>query len=151
MNNRAPRITVDASGRPRAARRPWIEPAILVRLCPSSCLRGCLAVLFFARAGFAAPTWKAPKELPLGELSVLELREDDPAQPASMTLMGGPIDTRISPTAVNTLANSHDLDWFRQNAIMKVPFMIPCARITCSHSGSVSNAGWSGSDPIAVG
>jgi poly(3-hydroxybutyrate) depolymerase len=42
-----------------------------------------------------------------------------------MTLMGGPIDTRISPTAVNTLANSHDLDWFRQNAIMKVPFPHP--------------------------
>ena len=45
--------------------------------------------------------------------------------PATMTLMGGPIDTRISPTAVNTLANSHDLDWFRQNAIMQVPFPHP--------------------------
>jgi poly(3-hydroxybutyrate) depolymerase len=45
--------------------------------------------------------------------------------PASMTLMGGPIDTRVNPTAVNTLANNHDLDWFRQNAIMKVPFPHP--------------------------
>ena len=45
--------------------------------------------------------------------------------PASMILMGGPIDTRVNPTAVNTLANSHDLDWFRQNVIMKVPFPHP--------------------------
>ena len=45
--------------------------------------------------------------------------------PASMTLMGGPIDTRVNPTAVNTLANNHDLDWFRQNVIMKVPFPHP--------------------------
>ena len=45
--------------------------------------------------------------------------------PATMTLMGGPIDTRVSPTAVNTLANTHDLDWFRQNVIMKVPFPHP--------------------------
>jgi poly(3-hydroxybutyrate) depolymerase len=42
--------------------------------------------------------------------------------PATMILMGGPIDTRVNPTAVNTLANNHDLEWFRQNAIMKVPF-----------------------------
>ena len=42
-----------------------------------------------------------------------------------MTLMGGPIDTRVNPTAVNTLANSHDLDWFRQNVIMTVPFPHP--------------------------
>ncbi len=42
-----------------------------------------------------------------------------------MTLMGGPIDTRVNPTAVNTLANNHDLDWFRRNVIMKVPFPHP--------------------------
>ena len=42
-----------------------------------------------------------------------------------MILMGGPIDTRVSPTAVNTLANNHDLDWFRKNVIMKVPFPHP--------------------------
>ncbi|MEX0853691.1 MAG: polyhydroxyalkanoate depolymerase [Bauldia sp.] len=49
----------------------------------------------------------------------------DANAPATMILMGGPIDTRINPTAVNTLANNHDLDWFRQNAIMKVPFPHP--------------------------
>ncbi len=45
--------------------------------------------------------------------------------PASMILMGGPIDTRVNPTAINTLANTHDLDWFRRNVIMKVPFPHP--------------------------
>jgi poly(3-hydroxybutyrate) depolymerase len=50
---------------------------------------------------------------------------DDPHLPATMTLIGGPIDTRISPTAVNTLANTHNLDWFRHNVIMKVPFPHP--------------------------
>ena len=49
----------------------------------------------------------------------------DPDLPASMTLMGGPIDTRVNPTAVNTLANNHDLDWFRHNVVMKVPFPHP--------------------------
>ncbi len=49
----------------------------------------------------------------------------DSALPASMTLMGGPIDTRVNPTAVNTLANTHDLDWFQHNVIMKVPFPHP--------------------------
>jgi poly(3-hydroxybutyrate) depolymerase len=48
--------------------------------------------------------------------------EGDPHLPATMTLMGGPIDTRVNPTAVNTLANNHDLDWFKTNVIMKVPF-----------------------------
>ena len=45
--------------------------------------------------------------------------------PASMILMGGPIDTRINPTSVNSLAEQRDLDWFRQNVIMKVPFPHP--------------------------
>jgi poly(3-hydroxybutyrate) depolymerase len=57
----------------------------------------------------------------LAATAVMEARGDIHL-PASMTLMGGPIDTRVNPTAVNTLANNHDLDWFRQNAIMKVPF-----------------------------
>ncbi len=45
----------------------------------------------------------------------------DPAQPASMTLIGGPIDTRINPTRVNELATSRPLDWFEQNVIGTVP------------------------------
>jgi poly(3-hydroxybutyrate) depolymerase len=44
----------------------------------------------------------------------------DPLAPLSMILMGGPIDTRKSPTAVNKLAEEKGVDWFRQNMIMKV-------------------------------
>jgi poly(3-hydroxybutyrate) depolymerase len=57
----------------------------------------------------------------LAAAAVMEAR-GDANRPATMTLMGGPIDTRINPTAVNTLANTHDLDWFRTNVIMRVPF-----------------------------
>jgi poly(3-hydroxybutyrate) depolymerase len=48
--------------------------------------------------------------------------EGDPASPRSMTLMGGPIDTRRSPTAVNQLAMERGTDWFRRNCITRVPF-----------------------------
>lgn len=51
--------------------------------------------------------------------------EDDPHSPKSMTLMGGPIDTRIKPTEVNKLAESHSLEWFRSNVIMQVPWPHP--------------------------
>ncbi|MCT4655701.1 MAG: polyhydroxyalkanoate depolymerase [Cohaesibacter sp.] len=51
------------------------------------------------------------------------MNEDkDPMAPASMTLMGGPIDTRISPTAVNDFAKSKGDGWFEKNVIMQVPF-----------------------------
>jgi poly(3-hydroxybutyrate) depolymerase len=60
----------------------------------------------------------------MAAVALMETRRD-PHLPATMTLMGGPIDTRVNPTAVNTLANNHDLDWFRKNVIMKVPFPHP--------------------------
>jgi poly(3-hydroxybutyrate) depolymerase len=47
---------------------------------------------------------------------------NDPLQPASMTLMGGPIDTRQNPTAVNKMAEGKTLDWFRTKVIMSVPW-----------------------------
>ena len=47
--------------------------------------------------------------------------DDDPAQPASMTLMAGPIDCRVNPTKVNTLANSRSIEWFEQHLISVVP------------------------------
>src|SRR4029079_1657939 len=47
---------------------------------------------------------------------------DDPYVPSTMTLMGGPIDTRANPTAVNRLAEQRGIDWFRRNVITKVPF-----------------------------
>ncbi|AXK80429.1 polyhydroxyalkanoate depolymerase [Pseudolabrys taiwanensis] len=45
-----------------------------------------------------------------------------PAQPRSMTLMAGPIDTRVNPTKVNELAKAKPIDWFEQNLIARVPF-----------------------------
>ena len=44
-----------------------------------------------------------------------------PCTPRTMTLMGGPIDVRRSPTVVNTLAFERPLPWFEKNLIMKVP------------------------------
>ena len=60
----------------------------------------------------------------MAAVALMEARNDNHL-PATMTLMGGPIDVRVNPTAVNTLANNHDLDWFRQHTIMKVPFPHP--------------------------
>jgi len=51
--------------------------------------------------------------------------ERDPYVPHSMVLMGGPIDTRVNPTAVNKLAEDRGVDWFRRNVITKVPFPHP--------------------------
>ncbi|CAN7352673.1 polyhydroxyalkanoate depolymerase [Rhizobium sp. LjRoot30] len=51
--------------------------------------------------------------------------ENDPLAPASMTLMGGPIDTRINPTAVNELAKNKPIEWFEDNVIMTVPWPQP--------------------------
>ena len=48
-----------------------------------------------------------------------------PDVPASMTLMGGPIDTRRSPTAVNQLAERRGVEWFRANCLQSVPFPYP--------------------------
>lgn len=47
--------------------------------------------------------------------------DNDEAQPRSMTLMGGPIDTRRNPTVVNKLATSRPLAWFEHNVIATVP------------------------------
>ncbi len=41
--------------------------------------------------------------------------------PNSMTMMGGPIDTRLSPTSVNDFAMDRSLSWFEQNVIQRVP------------------------------
>lgn len=60
----------------------------------------------------------------LAAVSLMEKR-GDPFTPPTMTLMGGPIDTRRNPTAVNKLAETKSLDWFRNNVITKVPFPYP--------------------------
>lgn len=49
-------------------------------------------------------------------------QDNHPAQPRSMTLMAGPIDTRVNPTKVNELAKSKPMSWFEKNLIARVPF-----------------------------
>ena len=51
--------------------------------------------------------------------------EDDPHIPLSMTLMGGPIDTRRSPTAVNKVAMERGTEWFERHCIVRVPPTAP--------------------------
>jgi poly(3-hydroxybutyrate) depolymerase len=60
----------------------------------------------------------------LAAVALMEARGDKFA-PASMTLMGGPIDTRSNPTAVNRLAEEKGIAWFRDNVIMQVPWPEP--------------------------
>jgi poly(3-hydroxybutyrate) depolymerase len=54
-------------------------------------------------------------------------REGNPAQPRTMTLMAGPIDTRVNPTKVNEFAMNRPIQWFEQNLIGVVPFRFPGA------------------------
>jgi poly(3-hydroxybutyrate) depolymerase len=63
--------------------------------------------------------------VPLIAATALLEAQSDPASPASIILMGGPIDTRRSPTVVNTLAHARGVDWFRRNCIVTVPFPYP--------------------------
>lgn len=63
--------------------------------------------------------------VPALAVTALMAADDDPCQPASLILMGGPIDTRINPTAVNRLAEKHSLVWFEHNIIARVPFPNP--------------------------
>jgi poly(3-hydroxybutyrate) depolymerase len=49
------------------------------------------------------------------------VEDGDPAQPPSMTLMAGPIDSRVNPTEVNRLATSRPIEWFESRLIGIVP------------------------------
>ncbi|CDZ78976.1 polyhydroxyalkanoate depolymerase, intracellular [Legionella massiliensis] len=53
--------------------------------------------------------------------------ENDPHLPATAIMLGGPIDTTKSPTAVNQLAASRGENWFQQNVISMVPARFPGA------------------------
>lgn len=50
-----------------------------------------------------------------------------PARPRTLTMMGGPVDTRHAPTAVNSLATERPHAWFQQNVIATVPMIYPGA------------------------
>lgn len=53
--------------------------------------------------------------------AALMAEDEDPARPASMTFMASPIDTRLSPTAPNRLAEGRPFSWFRSSLIHVVP------------------------------
>ena len=59
--------------------------------------------------------------VPVLAAAALMAEDGDAAQPRSMTLMAGPIDTRINPTKVNELAIRKPIAWFERNLIAKVP------------------------------
>jgi poly(3-hydroxybutyrate) depolymerase len=63
--------------------------------------------------------------VPVMAAASLMAAADDPMQARSITLMGGPIDTRISPTVPNDLAMRNSMMWFRQSVISSVPFGFP--------------------------
>lgn len=50
---------------------------------------------------------------------------NDPCQPMTMTLMGGPIDTRVSKTTVTQLAEDRPISWFDHSVCHTVPFYYP--------------------------
>ena len=54
--------------------------------------------------------------------TALMAEEDNAATPLSLTLMAGPVDCRINPTAVNKLATDRPIDWFERNLISRVPW-----------------------------
>jgi poly(3-hydroxybutyrate) depolymerase len=53
--------------------------------------------------------------------------DKNPARPKTLTMMGGPVDTREAPTAVNTLATERPHSWFSQNVIATIPANYPGA------------------------
>lgn len=63
--------------------------------------------------------------VPVMAATALMEAANDPHAPRSLTLFGGPIDTRINPTAVNQLATGRGTDWFRKNVITRVPITKP--------------------------
>ena len=61
----------------------------------------------------------------LAAISLMATRGEP--QPLTMTMMGGPIDARRSPTAVNNLAMNKSFEWFEANVIYRVPSNYPGA------------------------
>jgi len=70
----------------------------------------------------------------------------DPKLPRSMTMMGGPIDTRRNPTQVNALATRRPLDWFETHVIFKVPAQHP-GYLRRVYPGFLQHAGFVAMNP----
>jgi poly(3-hydroxybutyrate) depolymerase len=80
----------------------------------------------------------------LAAVSLMAARGE--ATPRSLVLMGGPIDARLSPTAVNTLATREPLSWFEQNVIQIVPANFP-GRGRRVYPGFLQHAGFMAMNP----
>jgi poly(3-hydroxybutyrate) depolymerase len=65
--------------------------------------------------------------VPAFAATALMNEDKNPWRPKTLTMMGGPIDTRQAPTAVNTLATQRPFSWFEQNVIATVPMIYPGA------------------------
>ena len=63
--------------------------------------------------------------VPLYAAVALMSEQNNPCAPKTMTLMGGPVDTRKAPTEVNRLAKERSIHWFESNVITRVPFNYP--------------------------
>jgi poly(3-hydroxybutyrate) depolymerase len=80
----------------------------------------------------------------LAAISLMAARGE--TTPQSMVMMGGPIDARRSPTAVNTLATNRSIEWFRTNVIFRVPPSFPGAdRLV--YPGFLQHAGFVAMNP----
>jgi poly(3-hydroxybutyrate) depolymerase len=59
--------------------------------------------------------------------AALMAADKNPWRPRTLTMMGGPIDTREAPTAINTLATQRPYGWFENNVVATVPMIYPGA------------------------
>ena len=63
--------------------------------------------------------------VPCYSAACLMSEDKDPCRPLTLTMMGGPIDTREAPTEVNTVATQRPLSWFENNVVFRVPMLYP--------------------------
>ena len=72
--------------------------------------------------------------------------EDNPAYPRTLIMMGGPIDTRKSPTSVNDLATKKPYAWFQNHVIYTVPYKYP-GYLRKVYPGFLQHAGFVAMNP----
>lgn len=72
--------------------------------------------------------------------------QQDPAQPRSMIMIGGPIDTRKNPTTVNDFAKARSLSWFENRVIYRVPLKYP-GYLRRVYPGFLQHAGFVAMNP----
>jgi poly(3-hydroxybutyrate) depolymerase len=81
----------------------------------------------------------------LAAVSLMASR-NDPKLPKSMTMMGGPIDSRKSPTQVNALAIRKNFEWFENTVVFKVPSAYP-GYLRKVYPGFLQHAGFVAMNP----